>query len=388
MLLRSLLRVTMVLMLAGTWMVSVTDVGSQTSGLDGQTRANLAAIPLTTDDLPDGYGLVGEAFLSAEQVASGDLDAGQISDAGFAGMYASVYQIPGEEGAITSYVSIWDDADSAATGFELLEDEAVTDPNGTSSDEELDAGDGPAELTTDTEETDGGTLISTDATFVVDRYVVGVDVATAGGGEIGADSIAALIEAAEARASTVAGGGAPGGIDLSLAMSTLEIGSLGTEVQAGFLSPTEAEALYGVSGSSLSGLQSSWVSLVAAGEDGTSPFVVVGVSAFEDGETSARVVEQSAELVPAELELQPVDDYGVDGTDGVRGYSFVSPATADATEANSFRAVAQSGDQVIVVDVQGAASVDEAQAAVTELLTAQLACGDGDCAVPDVGLGG
>lgn len=388
MLLRSLLRVTMVLMLAGTWMVSVTDVGSQTSGLDGQTRANLAAIPLTTDDLPDGYGLVGEAFLSAEQVASGDLDAGQISDAGFAGMYASVYQIPGEEGAITSYVSIWDDADSAATGFELLEDEAVTDPNGTSSDEELDAGDGPAELTTDTEETDGGTLISTDATFVVDRYVVGVVVATAGGGEIGADSIAALIEAAEARASTVTGGGAPGGIDLSLAMSTLEIGSLGTEVQAGFLSPTEAEALYGVSGSSLSGLQSSWVSLVAAGEDGTSPFVVVGVSAFEDGETSARVVEQSAELVPAELELQPVDDYGVDGTDGVRGYSFVSPATADATEANSFRAVAQSGDQVIVVDVQGAASVDEAQAAVTELLTAQLACGDGDCAVPDVGLGG
>lgn len=385
--LRNLMRLTMLVMLAGSYLMSASFASSQEAGLDAQMRANLAAIPLTAGDLPEGYALTGESFLTVDQAVSGELQAQQLTDAGFVGMYASVYQISGQPGRITSYVSVWNDADAAAAGFELLEDEAVTAPDASYSDAELDAGDGSAELTTGTEETDEGTLETTDATFVVDRYVTGIAVEATGDNAIDAEGIGSLVDAIESRVSTVAGGDAPEGINFSVATSTLQVASLGTEVQAGFLSPTEAEALYGVSGSSLGGLQTSWVSLVATGQDASAPFVVVGVSSFEDGETAARVVQQSADLIPLEVELQPVDDYSVDGADSVRGYQFVSPTTADAADANSFRAVAQSGDRVMVVDVQGADSADTAQTAATDLVTAQLSCGEGECQVPELSLG-
>lgn len=377
-----------VLMLVGMSVSSVPAASGQEAGLDSALRANLAAIPLTADDLPDGYSLVGETFFTADQIATGELDAGQITDSGFVGMYASVYQVSGEPGSITSYVSVWNDADSAAAGFELLENEDVTAPEGGFSDATLEAGDGPAELTTGARETDDSTLVVSDATFVVDRYVVGVEAAAGSDADVSADNVPALVETAAVRATTVVDGGTPDGIELSLATSTLDITTLGNQIQAGFLSPSEAESLYGVSGSSLSGLLSSWISFVAAGDGGSAPYVVVGTSLFADEDTAARVVEQAADLVPAELELQPVDGFAANGADSVQGFTFTSPTTPDAEAANSFRAVAQSGDQVIVVDVQGADSVDTAQTAATELIEAQLDCGDSECPAPEISFGG
>jgi hypothetical protein len=97
------------------------------------------------------------------------------------------------------------------------------------------------------------------------------------------------------------------------------------------------------------------------------------------------VVEQSADLAPVEMNLQPVD-IAVDGADAVKGYQYASAAAADGT-LDSFRGVMQLGTTVVVLDVQGAASIDAAQAAVTDLLAAQVACSDGTCQLPDVNLG-
>ena len=199
-----------------------------------------------------------------------------------------------------------------------------------------------------------------------------------------AAGIQAMVETSESRANAVAQGQSPDGTDLALPSTVLDIRPLGAELQAGFLSAVETEALYAVSGSSLSGITASWVSGVMTG-NGEGPAVVIAASMFDDADTAARAVEQSADLVPVAIEPQPVDIV-VEGADMVRGYQYVSPGSSDGT-VDSFRGVMLVGSTVIVVDVQRATSVDVAQAAVTDLLAAQVACSGGTCQLPEVNLG-
>lgn len=389
---RNLLRLTFFCVLSTLLVTPVARVAAQdaAAGLDTTTRAQMAAVPLTADELPDGYLLQGESFLTAEQVvpegASG-LTAQTLADNGFVAMYVSVYAHESNGGRITSYVSLWDSPESAAVGFGLLEDEAVAAPGGDFTDSELAAGDGPAELTTGTFDADGTPTQRADATFVVGSYIVGVGSEGSAEAVVDNEGMVSLANTLEARATTVVSGNAPAGVDFSLVSSTLDISALGTEIQAGFLSPGEAEQLYGLSGSSLGNLQSSWVSLVAAGDNASAPYIVVGRSDFADAETAARVVEQAADLVPLSISLEPVQDFSVEGANAVRGFQYTSPATPDAQGPNSFRAVAQVENSVIIIDVQDAASVDEARTAVTELLVAQLNCSAEACEAPALTIG-
>ena len=384
---RNLLRLSLVCMFSALLLAPASrTVAQDASGtLDAQGRAQLAAIPLTADQLPDGYRLQSESFLTADQVASdpdGALTAEALVNSGFVGMYASVYTHESGSARITSYVSQWSSPESAASGFLQMEDDASD-----STDAELAAGDGPSELTTGTSNVNGQPAQLIDATFVVGSYLVGVSSEGSQDRIVDSDGMTALAETLEGRANTVSDGGAPDGIDLALATSTLDVTNLGTEVQAGFLSPDEAESLYGLSGSSLGNLQSSWVSLVAAGDGASAPYIVVGRTQFEDGNTAGRVVAQAGELVPVTVSLEPVTDLSVEGVDRASGFTYVSPATPDAGGANSFRIVAQVGDMLVIVDVQGAATVDEARSAATELLNAQLSCSEGGCTAPELPLG-
>jgi hypothetical protein len=379
-------RLVLALMIASLALGSVPAAGAQEAAPDQQQRAAMAAIPLITSDLPEGYAFAGEGFLPAATVASTfNVEEAQVTGAGFEGMYLSFYQAPDGGGTITSAVSAWTDAAAAEQGFALLEDEAVTTPGSDATDAELDAGTGSAELTTGTIDTEGGTRAVTDATFVVDRYVAGVTVETPQDAPMDAAGIQAMVDALEARAGAVVAGQSPDGTDLTLPTAVLDLRPLGSEIQAGYLSAGETERLYGVSGSSLSNLTASWVSGIVAGEGGEGPAVVIAASRFPDADTAARVVEQSGDLAPVELELQPVDIV-VEGAGTVRGFQYAGPAAADGT-LDSFRGVMQVDATVVVIDVQGAASVEAAQGAVTDLLTAQVACGGGSCQLPEVSLG-
>lgn len=358
--------------------------------LDPLTRAQFASVPLTTEELPNGYVLQGETFVAADQFAPGgdtSITGQTLVDAGFSAVYSSVYAHESGDGQITSYVSLWNSFDEATVGFELLEDEAVNAPGSDVVDTELNVGEGLAELTTGTVDVDGVQQQYADATLVVETLVVGVTSRGSADAVVDREGMIALAEALEDRASTVTGGEIPEGTDFGLATSTLNISQLGTELQAGFLSPVEAEALYGLSGSSLGNLNDAWVSLVAIGEGASPPFVVVGRTSFVDAETAAQVVEQSAELVPLAVALEPVDGFAVDGVGELRGFTYVSPTSPDAPGPNSFRAVAQVDTFVIIVDVQGATSVEEARTAATALLTAQLACNNESCELPDLSIG-
>jgi hypothetical protein len=368
--------------LALAWTVPAS---AQQSGLDQQARAKLAAIPLTTGDLPDGYRFTGEGFVPANGSGIPNVDPDALVAAGFTGMYVSGYRNTATGGTITSYVSAWTDASAANQGFALLEDEAVTDPDADLSDTALDAGTGSAELTTGTAQTDGATVSVSDATFIVDRYVVGVTVETPPDAALDEAGMQVLVDALEARASAVVEGQSPDGTDLALPPTVLDVRPLGPEIQTGYLSALESELLYGVSGSALGGMKTTWITGVGTGEDGAAPFVAIAVSTFDRPDNAARVVEQSADLLPVAIKMQPVD-FAVDGADSAKGYQYASPGSPDGA-VDSFRGVIQIGSTMVVVDVQAAASPETAQAAASELLAAQVACSGGTCELPELDLG-
>src|SRR5690606_22493023 len=98
-------------------------------------------------------------------------------------------------------------------GFALLEDETVTNPGADLTDTDLDAGSGSAELTTGTRDVDGTVRAVVDATFVIDRFVVGVSAETAQDEPMDASAMQALVETLESRANAVVEGRSPDGTD-------------------------------------------------------------------------------------------------------------------------------------------------------------------------------
>jgi hypothetical protein len=362
---RKYMRVTVVVILA-TLVMSGT-AGGQQAELETERRAELAAMTLTSSELPPGFELRGEAFTGIETVTEGTSVA-ELESAGFQGMYLSVYDAVDGSGTVSSYASIWPDGASAEAGLALL----------AGAGEPLDAGDGAAQLRVDDDRRE--------ATLVVDRFVVGVVVE---GTEIDEDGHLELVSELEARVAQVASGEQPAGVDLGLPAATLDTRALGPEVRAGYLAGRESELLYGVSGSSLGGMQASWVTLVATGPDAGVPYVALAVSAFDSSDTAVQVLGQAAELVPLTIELQPVDGVSLDGSDAVSGFQYRSVLRGEQGEQDSFRIVAQVDSQLVVVDVQGAESVESAQAAAVALAEAQIACMAGtSCEVPSVSLDG
>jgi len=359
---------------------------AQDAAMDAELRARMAAITLDERELPEGFEFQGETFLTAEQLATGDLDASALVDAGFIAQYVSVYANDAEDTRIRSYASAWTDAEAARVGFDVLEDESVTAPDGELSDGDASAGEEPREITTGTypDPADDSVVVNTaDVTYRVDRFLVGVAVETTDGEAADAELASALAAEIEGRATGAIADQLPEGTDPSLAAQALPLQGLGRELQAGFLSADEVERLYGLQGSALGSFTSSWAQAIGLGEqDAQPPFVAVGLTAFDEEATAETVVQQAVELAPDITGIETVDGVTVEGADQAVAYRFPSPAT-EATEIDSFRVIFNIGETVGVVDVQGAPSAEIAQQVATDLATAQGACvGQETCEAP------
>lgn len=359
---------------------------AQDAAADVELRARLAAITLDERELPEGFEFQGETFLTAEQAASGDLEASALTEAGFVAQYVSVYGNEDEDVRIRSYASTWIDAEAAEAGFELLEDEALTAPDGDLSDDDASVGEEPRETTTGTypDPADDSVIINTgDVTFRVDRFLVGVAVETTDGDTADVNLAGALAAETEGRATGVIADQVPDGTDPGLVAQALPLQGLGSELQAGFLSPDEVERLYGLQGSALGSFTASWAQAIGVGEeDAQPPFVAVGLTEFDAEEDAETVVQQATELSPDIQGIEAVDGVTIEGADQAVGYRFPSPAN-EATEIDSFRVIFAVGETVGVVDVQGAPSPEIAQQAATDLATAQAACvGQESCEAP------
>lgn len=359
---------------------------AQDAAADVALRAQLAAMTLDDSALPDGYTFEGETFLTADQVASGDVDAPALTDAGFVSQYLSVYRNDSEETSIRTYASAWTDTAAAEAGFGVIEDETRTNPDAELTDGDAAVGEEPRETTTGSyaDATDETVTISTaDTTFRVDRFLVGVAVETTNGEPADAELAGALAAEIEGRATGAIGEQNPDGTDLALVPRVLPLQGLGSELQAGFLSPAEVETLYGLQGSALASFSASWAQAIGLGEgDALQPFVAVGMTIFGSDTDAQTVVEQATDLSPAIEGIEAVDGIEIEGAAQVVAYRFPSPAVG-ATENDSFRVIFTSETNVGVVDVQGAPSAEVAQQTATDLANAQVACvGQPNCPAP------
>lgn len=358
----------------------------QATGPDVPLRARMAAITLDETALPDGYAFEGETFLTAEQSASGSIDAAALTDAGFVGQYISVYTDDAATGRIRTYVTAWNDAAAAEAGFAVIEDETRSLPDAELTDADASVGETPREVTTGShpDPVDAETMIATvDVTFRVDRFLVGVAVEDTTGTGPDPATATALAAELEGRATAAVGNQNPERTDLALVPKVLPLGDLGTELQAGFLSPAEVEQLYGLQGSALGGFSSSWSEAVGLGSgDNLAPYIAVGATTFANDADATAVIEQAAELTPAISGVEPVDAAEVQGATQAVAFRFPSPATGAET-IDSYRVIFSVGATVGVVDVQGAASPEIAEQSALALAGAQTACfGAETCAAP------
>lgn len=358
-------------------------IAAQSASVDPRLVGQMASITLDQSALPDGYTLVGEAFLDANHAGYANIDAATLTDTGFLGRYVSYYENPSQQGRIVSYVSAWSSEDAAKAGFTLTEDEPKTNPDATLSDSDTSVGDEPRELTTGTFKEGDATIGTADLTFRSGSFLVGVDVEKTDGSQPDASVTETLAKTAADRASAVAGGTNPQYTDLALAVESLPLLGLGTGVQTGFLTPTEVEHVYGVQGSSLSKLTASWTETIAVGADPKQvPYVTVGLTTFANGDDAKAVVSGAADLTPSLANLKAVENVTVDGAESAAAFTFTSSATG-AAAADSYRVLVTKGSLLIVVDVQGAPTVDLATETATNLAKAQLGCvGQGSCAAP------
>jgi hypothetical protein len=163
----------------------------------------------------------------------------------------------------------------------------------------------------------------------------------------------------------------------------LPLSTLAPSLQAGFLGAPDVEQMYGLQGSALGGLTASWNEVVALAEDGAAaPYVSVGLTSFGSAEGAQAVIDQIGDLAPEVAGSEPVEGYSVEGATASAAFQFPSQA-AGSDEADSFRIVAIVDASLIVIDVQGAPSVEVAQSTAETLITAQLGClGQESCEVP------
>jgi hypothetical protein len=166
----------------------------------------MASITLDSASLPGGYVFTGEAFLTAEQIAGGDISAEELTGAGLASYYVSAYRSPDTGHEISSYVSAWSDAAAAEAGFAIVEDEGRSNPDGAFEDVEATVGESPGETTTGTypdSNDDTVTVTTADVTFRVDRFLIGSSLETRDGTTPDIQIVNALSATLEGRTTAV-----------------------------------------------------------------------------------------------------------------------------------------------------------------------------------------
>lgn len=333
-----------------------------------EIQGQAAAMTLTSDDLPTGYMLTGEVFLPLP-------DASIVP--GVTAHYVSVYTNTDTGQQIRSYVYLFETAEQATSGIEVLEG---NEPE-TLVDSEVEMGDGNAEMSVGTYESADAKVIGTaDITFVRGNAVAGVALDNPDGTEPDGKLVTDLAGIADTRVGDVQAGNSTANLELPGRIAPFANG--GTLVQAGFLNSTESEAIYDTQGSALSGLQSSWVQTVAFGEEGAAPRVTVGVTTFASADDATAVVDQASNIFQPMADQETVDDVEVEGADSVVAYRYTSRDGSIADQ-ESYRIVFAQGDAVTVVDVQGAPDTETAAAAANAIAINQSACqSSGTCEIP------
>ncbi len=130
--------------------------------------ANIYAMTLDSESLPDGYVFESESLLDATLLgeASDAIDPAALDAAGFRGLYVSTYLNEEGTGRIRSYVSQWASPEAATAGFDLLEgDDVALVTDGELQDAAVELGEEPREITTGTYYALDGSRVIVEGTY-------------------------------------------------------------------------------------------------------------------------------------------------------------------------------------------------------------------------------
>jgi hypothetical protein len=347
-------------------------------------RYQLAAVTPGSEDLPTGYEFVGETFLDIEQVSAGGFDREALASTGFVSQYVSVYENADTDQRIRAYASLWTDDAAAEAGFGILEDETITNPNDPLEDSVTDVGEEPREATIGTYTAADGTVIGTaDVTFRRGPMVVGVAHETFDASEADEAVATELAVRMDERAEAVLAGESLPHVDMALPGMVVSFEGEGNGLaQAGFLGPVEVESVYGVQGSLLSGIDTSWVETTLVGATASSPSITIALSTFANEQDAQFVVEQAGDIFPPFADQEAVEDVMIDGADAASAFRY---ASSDDGDVDSYRLLYATGGMLTVIDVQRATSGDGAEEAAMTIAVAQMECQEGTaCEAPDL----
>ena len=347
----------------------------------------LAAMTLDSETIPEEFTLLFENFTTPEELAdnlAGQVDREALLATGIE-MYYESYYINNDGNTIRTYIIAFESIQGVRAGFNLLEDEELLVPNGSMID--LPAlegvGEPPGEITSGSRENGDGTQTNSyDISYRVNRFEVGVAMETYDESEPDSDLIDQLARDLADRCADALAGNPVSGVDGSLSELVLlldgriSIEGFETAVETFQLTdPDDAPDGY-IAGYYRGASYSDFVLEIL-------PFASVAAARFESADDVEAALQLPEAIMPSVRDLEDLAGVEIEGADDLVAFSFSS--SGEATERDSVRIFLQLDDLMLIIDVEGLETVDDAEQAATDLADALIVCVlDGECDDPGV----
>jgi hypothetical protein len=364
--------------------------GAGATPVAGTEDIPLAAMTLDDTEIPSDFHLFAERYTTPQQYGenqAGLIDVDKLVATGMISMYTSFYSNRAGN-RVRTYIIAFDTIEGVQKGFNILEDEQTLVPNGAFTDKPglAGVGEAPAEISAGYVELGDGTETkSYDVSFRIDRFEVGAAMETFDGSEPDSDIVDQMARDVAARVEAVLAGQDVTGVDVTLPDKVLDIN--GTIRLEGFETDTEAFELSNLKDSPVGYLAGYYrVASYSKTVTTTLPVVTVSLLTFESDNDVADALDNPESVMPSYPDLEQIRRLRVRGADDAIAFSYSSSSAQDGPD--SVRIFAQVGDQIVIVDVQGLNSLNDAEPAAIDFAEAEIGClADGDCSDPGV-LGG
>jgi hypothetical protein len=350
-------------------------------------NVSLAAMTLDSSTIPKDFQLAAESYTTLDELIAnlaGQVQPDQLKATGLINMYTSYY-VNKDRNTVRTYIIAYDKAEGVQKGFDILENEALLVPNGAMTDKPVPGGLGesPSEITSGYTENGDGTQTHTyDISFRIDRYEVGAAMETFDGSQPDTAVVDQMARDLSKRVKAVLAGKNVSGVDPSLLGKVLDL--KGRILIEGFETASEAFTIANerdvpagyVGGYFRSDSYSRSVTTAL-------PVVTQGVVTFKTADDVATALGSPDSVMPTYTDLKQINRVRVRGADDAIAFSYTAPSGSG--QPDSVRVFAQVGEQMIVIDVQGMASINDATTAAVDLAEAEIGCAaGGDCSDPGI----
>lgn len=347
-------------------------------------RLDLAAMALDSTVVPEGFQLFYEIYVPgnviADDLTGGIIPQAEVDATGLQWYYESVYVSADGTTRLRSYIEQYLDVDGAIRGFDLLEDEQRLAPAGSVFTDSPGAGVGeaPSEISEGSLQPSGSPMVVTsiDSTFRTGNLLAGVSVDTIPGVTADRQLAVDLTQVLFDRIQAVLGDQPLALIDDQLPGQMVSLGPDWRHRDEGYLSAAEAfgpQAAAPIAPAFVSAYFTNQSLHAVDDAPLPVPLVSMTVSRFQDDATPLQLLSQSTLLEPPFPGVEPLDIEPIPGSAVTLAFQYANPMLSAAT-LDSVRIVMVVGSALMILDIQGNATIDGARDAAIEIATAQAGC--------------